>query len=104
MDVTDSLLAYNKDTMNNGLMKLSFGDIGRGLAVAVLGPLFISVVAALGSIILAPGFDVSLVNWSVLGHSLINISIVSAYGGFSGYISKQLLTDEQGNILGIGSR
>lgn len=84
-------------------MKLTWGDIGRGLFVAVLGPLFISILATLGSIILAPGFDVTLVDWSALGHSLLNISIVSAYGGFSGYISKQLLTDNQGNILGIGS-
>lgn len=90
--------------MSNGIGKLTWGDIRRGLAVAVLGPLFVSVVAALGAIILEPGFDVLAVNWVALGHSLLNISIVSAYGGFSGYISKQLLTDNQGNILGIGSK
>lgn len=89
--------------MSNGIGKLTWGDIKRGIAVAVLGPLFVSIVAALGSIILAPGFDVLSVDWTSLGRSLLNISIVSAYGGFSGYISKQLLTDNQGNILGIGS-
>lgn len=89
--------------MSNGIGKLTWGDVRRGLLVAVLGPLVVSILAALGSIILAPGFDVLLVDWVSLGHSLLNISIVSAYGGFSGYISKQLLTDNQGNILGIGS-
>lgn len=89
--------------MTSGLFKISLGDVGRGLLVAVLGPLFISILAALSSIILAPGFDVALVNWSGLFHDLINISIVSSYTGFAGYISKQLITDDQGNILGIGS-
>lgn len=101
MDVSDSLLAYNIP-MSTGLFKISLSDIGRGLAVAVLGPLFVAVCAALGSIILAPNFDVFAVNWAALGHSLVNISIVASYGGFSGYISKQLITSSQGNILGVG--
>ncbi len=103
MDVTESLLAYNRD-MSTGLFKVSLDDIGRGLFIAVAGPLFMAVVAALGSIILAPNFDVFLVDWGAFGHNLINISIVTSFGGFSGYISKQLLTDNQGNILGVGSK
>lgn len=104
MDVTDSLLAYNKEVMNSRIFKLSFGDLGRGLIVAILGPLVVSIIATLGSIISAPGFDVALVDWASLGHILLNISIVSSYTGFAGYLSKQLITSDQGNILGVGDR
>lgn len=86
------------------MFKLGWSDVTRGLTVAILAPLVTSILSILGAIILAPGFDVFSVDWNTLGHTLANSAIVSSYGGFAGYISKQFLSDNQGNVLGIGSR
>lgn len=87
--------------MKNGLFKLSLGDWGRGLLVAVLSPVVVAVTIWLGAIISAAGFDVFSVDWTALSRNLVNISIIAAYGGFSGYIAKNLMTDNKGVVLGI---
>lgn len=69
--------------------------------MAVLAPAAVALFGVLGAVITAPGFDVLLVNWSVVFHNLANALIVSAYSGFSGYILKNLLTDANQNFLGI---
>jgi len=85
------------------MFKISWGDLGRGLVVAVAAPLVTSVIGVLSTIVFSSGFDAFAVDWPALGKLLVNSSIVSAYGGFAGYITKQLITDNQGNIFGIGS-
>lgn len=84
------------------MFKLSLGDVGRGLLVAILAPLFVGVTTVLGAIINAPGFDVRAVEYGELFFSLINTSIVVSYGAGVGYILKNLLTNDEGKFLGIG--
>lgn len=103
MDLTDGFQAYTY-SMSNGLLRISLGDIGRGAVVAIAAPLVTSIIGVLSAIILAPGFDFAVIDWASLGHMLVNTSIVSSYGGFIGYITKQLVTSEQGNILGVGDK
>lgn len=86
-----------------GMFKISLGDVGKGLLMAILAPSFVALTAVLGVVIQAPGFDVFSVNWHVLGHNLINTEIVVSYGAFVGYLAKNFFTDNQGNLLGINS-
>jgi hypothetical protein len=83
------------------MFTLNGNDWLRGLIVAVIAPLVVSLTTVLGTIIQTPGFDVFSVDWMTLGHSLVNISIISAWAGFSGYIGKGLLTTDSGKALGI---
>ncbi len=80
------------------MFKLSFGDFGRGVIVAVLSPVFIAITAVLSTIIVS-GFDVFSVDWASLGKSLINVSIISGYGGLVGYLGKNFLTGDSGKFL-----
>lgn len=72
--------------------------------MAVLGPVAVAIFGILGSIITAPNFDVFSVDWIILFKSLTNAFIVAGYGGFSGYILKNLLTDQNNNFLGIPTK
>lgn len=103
MDVSYLFLSYN-EPMDNGMFKISWADVGRGLVVAVFAPALVAVTVALGAVISSAGFDVFSVDWIALSHNLLNISIVSAYGGFMGYLSKNFLSDYKGNVLSIGSK
>lgn len=86
------------------MFKLSLGDIWRGLVMAVCGPVAVAIFAVLGAVITAPNFDVFSVAWGVLFHSLTNTLIVAAYSSGSGYILKNLLTDDNQNVLGIPTK
>ncbi len=88
--------------MKNGIFTLGQSDVGRGLLVAIFSPAVVAITVALGAIISATGFDVFAVDWGMVSHNLLNISIVAAYGGFMGYISKNFFSSNQGNVLGIG--
>ena len=86
------------------MFKLTLGDWWRALVMAVLGPVSVAIFGILGSIISAPNFDVFSVDWVTLFKGLTNAFIVAAYGGFSGYILKNLLTDKNDNFLGIKTK
>lgn len=86
------------------MFKLTWGDLWRGLVMAVLGPVMVAIIGVLGAVILAPNFDVFSVDYVLLFKSLINTFIVASFGAGSGYLMKNLLTDEQGNFLGIKTR
>lgn len=86
------------------MLKLSLGDLWRGLVVAVTSALMIAVIGVLGAVINAPHFDLWLVDWVGLGRALANSSTVAAFGAGSGYLLKNLLTDDQQNFLGINTR
>ena len=90
--------------MKNGLFQISIGDVWRGLIMAIMAPLAVSIFAVVGAIINAPGFDVFSVDWALVGRNLANVIVVTSYGAASGYILKNLLTDNQGNVLAIGSK
>ena len=80
------------------MFKIGLGDFGRGLVVAVLSPMLIAVTAAL-SVVVTNGFDVFSVDWTSLGKSLTNVSIIAGYGGFVGYLGKNFLTGDNGKLL-----
>lgn len=86
------------------MFKLSLGDIGRGLIMAVLGPVAIAIFGVLGAVIAAPHFDVFAIDFVTLFKSLTNTLIVASYSAASGYILKNLLTDANQNFLGIPSK
>ena len=86
------------------MLKLSPGDLWRGLVMAVLGATVVSVLGVLGAVINAPAFDVFSVDFPALFKSLTNTIIVASFSSGSSYILKNLLTDDRQNFLGIGTR
>lgn len=86
------------------MFKLSWGDIWRGLIMAVLGPLAVAVFGVLGAVITAPNFDVFEVAWVQVLKDLTNAMIVASYSAASAYLLKNLLTDDRQNFLGIETK
>lgn len=86
------------------MFRLSLGDLFRGLAVALLGAIVVAVSGVLGAVITATGFDVFTVDFVQLFKNLTNAIIVASYGAGSGYLLKNLLTDDNQNFLGIETR
>lgn len=77
--------------MQNGIFKLSLSDVGKGIVVAILAAVGVYVL----SVINVPGFDLATLNWGEVARVALSSGI--------GYLVKNLLTDNQGNILTIGS-
>jgi hypothetical protein len=73
------------------LFRLSMGDLGRGLVVAILSAILLTV----QNWITNPSFSVFNLG---LGDViiLVNIAIVAGLG----YLAKNLVTDEEGKLLG----
>lgn len=86
------------------MFKITFGDVWRGLVMAVLGPVAVAIFGVLGAVITAPGFDVFTVDFIGLFKNLTNAFIVAAYSAGSAYILKNLLTDDNQNFLGIKTK
>lgn len=79
--------------MNNSLfLRLSSDDFKKGLIVAILGGVFLPVLAMLQT----PNFDFSTLNWS----AVLNLAINGGISAMAGYLSKQLFSDENGQFLG----
>ena len=74
--------------MKSTLMKLNTNDFIRGLVVAVLAV----VLGSLQQALTEHGIDVASYDWS----SILNLAITAAVA----YLSKNLLSDEQGKVLG----
>ena len=77
---------------NRSLFKLNVHDFLKGAVSAVVA----SVIFALAGVAQQPDFNVLLINWN----SVFN----AAVGAFLGYLGKNLLSDSQGNVLGIGKK
>lgn len=73
------------------LFKLNSNDFVKGAVTAV----FTAVVAVVFSATQQYGFDISNIDW----HAVINAAVY----GFIGYIGKNLATDSNGAILGMGA-
>lgn len=86
------------------MFTLSWGDVWRGIVMAILGPVAVAVFGVLGAVINAPGFDAFAVNYGVLFHNLANTMIVAAYSSGTAYILKNFLTDANQNFLGIPTK
>lgn len=75
------------------MFTINFGDVFRGLAVAVLGGAFLAIIGIVGSV----GFDVFSADWANIGRLAVN----GGFGGLIGYLSKNFLTSNDGKLLGI---
>lgn len=86
------------------MFKLSLGDVWRGLLMAVFGPVMVAVFGVLGAVINAPNFDVFSVDFVSLFKNLTNAMIIASYSASSAYLLKNLLTDDDQNVLGIETK
>lgn len=86
--------------MGSPVMTLKATDFARGLAVAVGGAVLMSVITVVGGIINTQGFDLWLVDWGTVGKMVANVATVSGFGAFSGYLVKNLFSDESGKLFG----
>lgn len=76
-----------------GYLRLSLGDFGRGLVMAVLGGILLPVSA----IIQTPGFNFAAANW----HAILSLGLNGAVVAFVGYLIKNLATNKEGHIAGV---
>lgn len=72
------------------LYRLSSNDYAKGLVVAVLAALFTWLAQVVG----APGFDFATFSWM----ECLRIAVAAAVA----YLAKNLVTDNQGTLLGTG--
>lgn len=78
--------------MGSEFLSLSKNDWVRGAVMALLG----GVVAAIGGEVTQSGFDVFHANWVSIGQLAVN----GAFAGGIAYILKNLLSDQNGKVLG----
>lgn len=79
--------------MNDSLfLRLGKKDFQKGLIVAILGGVFLPVLAMLQT----PNFDFATLNWS----AVITLAINGGISAMAGYLTKNLFTDSQGDFLG----
>lgn len=74
------------------MFTLKVADVARGFAVAILTGAWLSIAG-----LFVQGFDVFTANWHLIGQIAVN-------GGFfalAGYISKNLLTANNGKLFGV---
>ena len=79
--------------MKSELFKLNLGDLGKGALTAFCAGL----IFALGSVVNQAGFDVFTANYAQVFVTAFNAGLAF----FVGYLSKQLLTDSSGQVLGF---
>ena len=82
------------------MFKLSLGDLWRGLVMAIIAPVSIAILGVFSRIITSD-FDVFSLDFVALFKELTNVFIIASYSAGSGYILKNLLTDDDQNFLGI---
>mgnify|MGYP001579596841 CR=1 FL=1 len=78
--------------MNSTMFRLNLSDVSKGLVMAIITGFMLPVAAAFQT----PGFDIFQANWS----EIVNLAINGAVIGFTGYIVKNFLSDEDGKVLG----
>ena len=74
------------------MFRLNLSDVSKGLVMAIITGFMLPVAAAFQT----PGFDIFQANWS----EIVNLAINGAVIGFTGYIVKNFLSDEDGKVLG----
>ena len=79
--------------MNNGLFKLGWNDLGKGIITAVISAIIVTV----AGVVLATGFDVFKTDWISVGHSAVNTGVITLFA----YLLKNLLTDSNGTVAGV---
>lgn len=86
--------------MQNGILTLASIDVLRGLITAVFGAVVVAVLTILGGIINTQGFDLWAVDWGTVWHMVANTSVVAGFGALSGYLFKNLFSDNNGAVFG----
>lgn len=79
--------------MSNGIFKLGWNELKDSITTAV----FVAVVMAVGSVVLAAGFDAFSTDWGSLGRNVVNGSLIA----FVGQLINNLVSDNQGHVFGI---
>lgn len=74
------------------MFTINYGDIFRGIVVAILTGAFLAVSGTLSSV----GFDVFTADWVQIGKTVVN----GGFAAFIGYIVKNLITANNGKVLG----
>jgi hypothetical protein len=85
------------------MFKLSLGDLWRGLVMSVMGAVAVAVLGVFSRVITSD-FDVFSLDYIALFKELTNQIIIAGYGAGSGYLMKNLLTDDNQNFLGIPTK
>lgn len=74
------------------IFRLNWRDVGRALVMAVIGGFVTPFLIAAQT----PGFDVLTADWSALLSLAINGAVIAA----GTYLTKNLLSDSDGKVLG----
>lgn len=74
--------------MNSAFLKLNAGDFARGAALAII----VAVLGGIQQMFAGHGFDFASWNWGMIGDLALT--------AFSGYLSKNLLSNENGKMFG----
>ncbi len=82
------------------IFRLNISDLLRGLVSAVLGGAALSVLAVLQGVFGAADFSVLSVDWSAVGVHALNAAVIGAEGAFTGYLAKNLFSDDEGKLFG----
>lgn len=78
--------------MNSTLFRLNASDLVKGAVTAI----FAALIFALAGAVNQTGFDVFTADWGMILGSALN----AGFAAFVGYLSKNLLTDEDGKVFG----
>ena len=78
--------------MQSNFLRLNVNDFIRGVVTAI----FAAVITVLYQVTQSAGFDVFTANWGMILSEMINVSITV----FIAYLSKNLLSDSDGKVLG----
>lgn len=86
------------------MFTLTWGDLWRGIVMAVLGPVMVAALASLSAVIQEPGFNIFAVDWVMTFKNVANVAVVAAYISGSSYLLKNFLTDQNKNFLSIPTK
>lgn len=74
------------------LFNLNWGDIGKGIVMAVIGGAVLPILAVLQT----PDFSFATANWGVI----LTLAENGAAAAFASYLMKNLFSDKEGKFLG----
>lgn len=80
---------------------LASGDFIRGAVTAALAGVLLAVGTVISGLF-GTGFDAWAVDWGMVFHNTVNAALIGAEGGFAGYIGKNLMTNQNGDIPVLG--
>lgn len=79
-------------SQTNTLFTVNWLSLVESIATAI----FTAILVALGAVVMAPNFDLFAVNWIVVGHTMLNVAVVTACG----VLLRNFVTDQNGKMFG----